>query len=390
MAQITNKLVHFNNKTDFDSRIGDIRDDSIVFVKDATIIQTHQQPYYCGSGPVALKSELATVATTGSYNDLSDKPEFPDVSELATKSELSNYLPLSGGSMTGGIDLSNATPVSAAVPNAVLALNGKQIDLGGGFTIGDYGGTFKYNNKVVLTEDNYSDYVEVPITTESFGEFVKTYEYYENQDGTYRWYFPSMTSSVLTEAEGGESTYRRIMCKEDVSYLFAEKFTTGIDNLSSTGIWTNPSDHNDNTWFAKYTTMSSDRGMSWVARDKNGNSCFNRIGASYVYANNGFFESAFSSSDIRLKNITGELNGKESLENLSNLSTVRFQWKESGKDAIGLIAQEVEKVYPEIVSEHQVTGMKGISYEHLVPVLISAIKYMQQEIKELKDEISKK
>lgn len=72
MAQITNKLVHFNNKTDFDSRIGDIRDDSIVFVKDATIIQTHQQPYYCGSGPVALESDLMNYATT---NELAGKAD---------------------------------------------------------------------------------------------------------------------------------------------------------------------------------------------------------------------------------------------------------------------------------------------------------------------------
>lgn len=125
MAQITNKLVHFNNKTDFDSRIGDIRDDSIVFVKDATIIQTHQQPYYCGSGPVALKSELATVATTGSYNDLIDKPEnsnnyIIDIANLSNSSESEIIDTAIGGWDNLRTAINNNIPVYATITIASI------------------------------------------------------------------------------------------------------------------------------------------------------------------------------------------------------------------------------------------------------------------------------
>ena len=55
----------------------------------------------------------------------------------------------------------------------------------------------------------------------------------------------------------------------------------------------------------------------------------------------------------------------------------------SGKQ-IGLIAQNVEKVIPEIVSE--VDGYKSIDYAKLVPLLIEGIKEQQKQFDEMKKE----
>ena len=49
---------------------------------------------------------------------------------------------------------------------------------------------------------------------------------------------------------------------------------------------------------------------------------------------------------------------------------------------IGLIAQNVEKVIPEVVSE--MDGYKGVDYAKLVPLLIEGIKEQQKQIDELK------
>ena len=55
---------------------------------------------------------------------------------------------------------------------------------------------------------------------------------------------------------------------------------------------------------------------------------------------------------------------------------------ESEKQKIGLLAQDIEKVFPELVSESN--GIKSVNYQGLVPVLINALKEQQSEIDELK------
>ena len=61
---------------------------------------------------------------------------------------------------------------------------------------------------------------------------------------------------------------------------------------------------------------------------------------------------------------------------------------ENGTKAIGLIAQEAEKVIPEIVSQDE-DGYLGIKYNNLIGVLIEAIKDQQEQIDNLKNKIDK-
>lgn len=85
-----------------------------------------------------------------------------------------------------------------------------------------------------------------------------------------------------------------------------------------------------------------------------------------------------SSSDINLKdNITAIENPLAIVEALSG---VNFTWKDNGKEAIGVIAQEVEKVLPQIVKTN-LDGYKSVSYDSLIPVLIEAIKELAAKVK---------
>ena len=100
---------------------------------------------------------------------------------------------------------------------------------------------------------------------------------------------------------------------------------------------------------------------------------------------------AFYSSDERLKdNITPIEN---SLEKVGQLKGYEFDWNDNqevyeGHD-VGVIAQEVEKVVPEIVETRKHDGYKAVKYEKLVPLLINAINELKAEIEELKS-INKK
>jgi hypothetical protein len=99
-------------------------------------------------------------------------------------------------------------------------------------------------------------------------------------------------------------------------------------------------------------------------------------------------------SDIRLKENIDPL--ENSLSKIMKLNGVSFNWKNlpdivghPGKRDYGIIAQEVEKVFPEVIHEsaHESSDgdkYKTVAYDKLVPVLIEAIKELKAEIEELK------
>jgi len=89
----------------------------------------------------------------------------------------------------------------------------------------------------------------------------------------------------------------------------------------------------------------------------------------------------YSSSDERLKTNIQSL--QNSLEKVNQLNGVSFNWKANGQESVGLIAQDVEKVFPQIVGTDK-EGMKSVDYTKLVAVLIEAIKEQQKQIDELK------
>jgi hypothetical protein len=89
-----------------------------------------------------------------------------------------------------------------------------------------------------------------------------------------------------------------------------------------------------------------------------------------------------TTSDISLKeNICTFENA---MDVVAGLRGVRFTWKKNGIKTVGLIAQEVEKVLPELIGENVDTGLKSVSYANMVAVLIEAVKELKAEIEELK------
>ena len=94
-----------------------------------------------------------------------------------------------------------------------------------------------------------------------------------------------------------------------------------------------------------------------------------------------------SASDERLKNINSNI--ENAVGKLQTLRAVNFSWKKdtTNKNNLGLIAQDVKKVFPEIVSFDDERDEYSVRYTELVPVLIAAIKEQQAQIQELKAEI---
>jgi hypothetical protein len=101
---------------------------------------------------------------------------------------------------------------------------------------------------------------------------------------------------------------------------------------------------------------------------------------------------AYNSSDIRLKDNLQVIKG--SLDKIGEINGYEFDWneespgwaRERGHD-IGVIAQEVQKVVPEIVVERK-NGYLGVDYKRLVPLLIESVKELKQEIEILKKKVN--
>ncbi|AHZ84236.1 hypothetical protein Bb109J_c1541 [Bdellovibrio bacteriovorus] len=98
------------------------------------------------------------------------------------------------------------------------------------------------------------------------------------------------------------------------------------------------------------------------------------------------------SSDIRLKRDIASLSSSEALQRILKIQGVSYNWKnpEYGKrPQLGFIAQELEKIYPELV-ETDPQGMKSVNYSHLVSPLVEAIKALYDEVSALKDSLADK
>jgi len=96
---------------------------------------------------------------------------------------------------------------------------------------------------------------------------------------------------------------------------------------------------------------------------------------------------AYASSDKRYKDNLQAITNP--IDKVKSLTGYTFTWNDkheqfNGNDDIGVVAQEVEKVFPEIVDTRD-NGYKAVKYEKMVAVLIEAIKDQQKQIDELKE-----
>jgi len=114
---------------------------------------------------------------------------------------------------------------------------------------------------------------------------------------------------------------------------------------------------------------------------------------------------AYASSDRRQKDNIVEIDNP--LGKIKQIRGVYFDWNEKGPDwtkgwpgnpkgkkhDVGVIAQEVQKVLPEVVSERTkdsgMEGMLAVDYEKIVPLLIEGIKEQQTMIEDLQNRIKK-
>ena len=118
----------------------------------------------------------------------------------------------------------------------------------------------------------------------------------------------------------------------------------------------------------------------------------------FVSAGNltAFGTSFLQVSDERLKQNIYTIS--QSLDKILDLRPTKYVWKKNKKQDVGFIAQEVEKIIPEVVEESrgfinddsQIENMKTISYPKLIPYLVDTIQVLVKRIEDLEERFVKK
>ncbi len=166
----------------------------------------------------------------------------------------------------------------------------------------------------------------------------------------------------------------------------ADAYTPGIfwsasDNSATkpkAGIWMQETASGTNLFLGTSNSYSMGITNSGLKIDYSGNGTFvgSVTGTAFYY-----------SSDERLKKEIKPVG--DALSKVLGLRGVEFKWKESGEESLGFVAQEVEKVLPELVGTDKETGLKSVQYGNVTAVLVEAVKEQQAQIEKLQGRIDR-
>ncbi|MBW6499686.1 MAG: tail fiber domain-containing protein [Bacteroidales bacterium] len=193
--------------------------------------------------------------------------------------------------------------------------------------------------------------------------------------------FPS--SFMYLQSNAGQDAGFRIYEGTNVKWSIFNHSSSGGLNIYNTG--------GNTAIFAKQSNAFVGIGNTapTQALDVNGNARIRAIGSgAYSGVVNRTSDGTLttSTSDIRLKENIQTLQG--GLDKVLQLRGVSFTWINNPEygQRIGFIAQEFEKVIPELVFTNQTDGFKGINYAEVSAVLVEAIKEQQTQIDRLQQE----
>ena len=196
------------------------------------------------------------------------------------------------------------------------------------------------------------------------------------------------------QANGNWSTALGYLTHSDADYSTAMGYEARASANVSTalGFYTTSQAFAE-TAIGMYNTLAiAPDGSSWVGNDRlfvigNGTGVATPNDALIVFKNGNATLSGTltQSSDLTLKNTIKPL--EMSLANIAKIGGYSYFWKDTMRRGderqIGLIAQEVEAIYPELVRKDG-NGKLTLNYSGLVPVLLEATKEQQEIIEDLK------
>ena len=185
------------------------------------------------------------------------------------------------------------------------------------------------------------------------------------------------TTKTAGQLDGGATDPTNTTRLNYDGYLYATKFYGDGSSLSGVGVTITDDVSIDNTrylfWGSSTSGTASTIGVSSTKL--------------YFNPNSGTLNAVnFNSlSDATLKTDVKPISN--AVETINAIDGVEFTWKENGNKSYGVIAQEIEKVLPDIVETNN-TGIKSVNYVALTGFLVQAIKELNIELAAIKAELA--
>ena len=98
-----------------------------------------------------------------------------------------------------------------------------------------------------------------------------------------------------------------------------------------------------------------------------------------IYATRFYATQYFYFSDETLKENVNRIGGAEGMELIREIRPVRYDWKETGREALGVIAQETARVLPNLVDTDP-NGIMSVDYIQLIAPLIAAVQELDARV----------
>ncbi len=234
----------------------------------------------------------------------------------------------------------------------------------------DAGTTSSYN--VISGKGSINSYLQLNIQNNSSGTGASSDVVATANNGS------ESANFVNMGINGGGNTSTGVIGGANTAYLYATGNDFAIGNATSA---------KDLVFFTGGTGASNERVRvtSSAIQPGSDNAISNGTSSrrwSVVYAANGTIQT----SDLRLKKNISPLN--YGLKEVLQMQPVSYDWKDNSGHKIGLIAQQVRKVVPEVVLGDETKENLGMNYAELVPVLINSVKELKTEITELQKQIA--
>ncbi len=180
-------------------------------------------------------------------------------------------------------------------------------------------------------------------------------------------------------------TYQGVLTDSAGNPISGEKALTFALLNGADSVWGDHAIHGDSTK-ASYLCLGPSRLGVGIAAPSTKLHVIGTVTASNIDAPNA------SSSDIRLKENIDTLDNV--LDKLDHIAGISHTWKQGvhpykqfaeGRQ-IGMVAQNVEQQFPELVQEDS-EGYKTLSYEKMTAVLVQAVKELREENRQLRREL---
>ena len=365
-----------------------------------TTFNTGSPAFVIGNGTFNNRSDAVTVlfdGTTTILGSVSAPAFIGDGSQLTNLPTIDYPLSFNNTSLTGiESDGANASGLrSFAIGDNANSLSEESFSFGESvFASGDNSFAFGQFNEAsgVLSIAIGSQITSSAQSSTAFG-------YATEASGTYSTAMGALTTAsansstamgTSTEASGDHSTAMGASTKASGIASTAMGLNTTADDLLCFAIGVhNKTDETPNPENFSY------QNTAFVIGNGGFDSQGNYVGTSDTFSN--AFEVLFDgtttiagdlsiNSDARLK--ANIISLGSTLAKVLQIDGKSYTMKkdENKKQKIGVLAQDIEKVFPELVSESN--GIKSVNYQGLVPVLINALKEQQTEIDTYRDEVS--